>query len=61
MIAYLSKFIPQLSEQTHQLNELVKKNSILGFIVTQRNQFHKLRSIVSLDIYLNFFNPKLQI
>ena len=27
MIAYLGKFIPQLSEQTHQLRELVKKNS----------------------------------
>ena len=34
MIAYLGKFIPQLSEQTHQLRELVKKNSIWVFTVT---------------------------
>lgn len=32
MIAYISKFIPQLSEQTHhQLRELVRKNSIWDF------------------------------
>ena len=35
MIAYLGKFIPQLSEQTHQLRELVKKNSIWVFTVTK--------------------------
>ena len=34
MVAYLGKFIPQLSEQTHQLRELVKKNSIWVFTVT---------------------------
>ena len=34
MIADLSKFISQLSEQTHQLRELVKKNSNWDFTVT---------------------------
>ena len=43
MVAYLSKFILQLSEQTYLLGELVKKNSIWGFTVTHRNQFDKLR------------------
>ena len=39
MLAYLSKFIPQLSEQTHQLRELVKKDSIWNFTVTHINHF----------------------
>ena len=53
MIAYLSKCIPQLSEQTHQLKELVK-NSVWDFTVTHRNHFDKLRSIVSENIYVKF-------
>ena len=59
MIAYFKKFIPQLSEQTHQLTELVRKNSIWDFTVTHRNQFDKLRSMVSENITLKFFDPKL--
>ena len=59
MVAYLSKFILQLSEQTYLLGELVKKNSIWGFTVTHRNQFDKLRSLVSENISLKFFDPKL--
>lgn len=35
MIPYLS--IPQLSEQTHHLRELVQENSIWDFTVTHRN------------------------
>ena len=58
MIAYLSKFILQLSEQTHQLRELVKKNPIWDFIITHRNQFDKLNSMISENIFKNFFQPK---
>ena len=58
MIAYLSKFILQLSEQTHQLRELVKKNPIWDFIITHRNQFDKLNSMISENIFLNFFQPE---
>ena len=60
IVAYFSKFILQLSEQTHQLRELLKKDSLCGFTVTHRNQFDKLRSIVSEKIYLKLFDPKLQ-
>ena len=60
IITYFSKFILQLSEQTHQLRELLKKDSLWGFTVTHRNQFDKLRSIVSETIYLKLFDPKLQ-
>ena len=60
MPSYLSKFIPQMSEQTHQSSELVKKNSILDFPVTHRNQFDKLKSMVSKNISLKFFDPNLQ-
>ena len=60
IVAYFSKFILQLSEQTHQLRELLKKDSLWGFTVTHRNQFNKLRSIVSEKIYLKLFDPKLQ-
>ena len=42
MIAYLSKFIPQLYEETHQLRELVKKD----YIVTHMNQFDKHQWLV---------------
>ena len=59
MIAYLSKFIPQLSEETHLLRELLKKDSIWDFTLTHRNQFDKLRSMVSENISLKFFDPKL--
>ena len=59
MTAHLSKFIPQLSEQTHQLSEQVKENCIWDFIVNQRNQFDKLKSMVSENISLKFFRPKL--
>ena len=59
MIAYLSKFIPQLSKQTHQLRELVKKDSIWDFTVTHRNQFDQVRSMVSENISLKFLDPKL--
>ena len=55
MIAYLGKYIPQLSEQTHQLREIVKKN----FTVNHRNQFDKLRSMVSENIFLKFFDARL--
>ena len=43
MIAYPSKFIPELLEQT-QLRELVLKDSIWDFTVTHKNQFDKLRT-----------------
>ena len=59
MIAYLSKFIPQLSEETHFLRELLKKDSLWHFTLTHRNQFDKPRSMVSENISLKFFNPKL--
>ena len=59
MIAYLSKFIPQLSEETHLLRELHKKDSIWDFTLTHRNQFDKLKSMVSENISLTFFDPKL--
>ena len=59
MIAYLSKFIPQLSEETHLLRELLKKDSIGDFTLTHRNQFDKLRSMVSENISPKFFDPKL--
>ena len=59
MIVYLSKFIPQLPEQAHQLRELVNKNSIWDFTVTHRNQFYKMRSMVNENISLKFFDPKL--
>ena len=58
MIAYLSKFIPQLSEKTHLLRELLKKDSIWDFTLTHRDQFDKLRSMVSENISLKFFDPK---
>ena len=59
MIAYLGKFIPQLSEQTQQLRELAKQKPIWDFTVTLRNQSDKLRSMVSESISLKFLDPKL--
>ena len=57
MIAY--KFIPQLSEQSHHLRELVKKKSIWDFTITHINRFDKLRSMISENTSLKFFDPKL--
>ena len=54
MIADLSKFISQLSEQTHQLRELVKKNSNWDFTVTHGKQFEKLRSVLMRTFLWNF-------
>ena len=58
MIAYLNKFIPKLSEQTHHLRELVKKYSICDFTLIHRYQFDKIRLVVNENISLEFFNPK---
>ena len=59
MITYLNELIPQFSEETHLLRELLKKDSIWDFTLTHRNQFDKLRSMVSQNISLKFADPKL--
>ena len=58
MVAYLSKFIPQLSEQTHKLRKPIK-NSTWDSNVTDRNQLDKLRSMVSENISPKFLDSKL--
>ena len=59
MTAYLAKFIPNLSNETSILRELLKNESIWDFTQNHVEQFSKIKSLISRNISLKFFNPTL--
>ena len=60
MVAYLSKFIPNLSDKTKKLCELILKETVGDFSEIHKCKFDKLKSSISNFASLKFFNPKLQ-
>ena len=59
MVAYLSKFIPHLSDETLALRQLISKNTLWQFDQGHSKQFNHLKEIISNNILLKFFDPKL--
>ena len=59
MMAYLSKFIPHLSDETLILRQLISKNALWQFDQGNSKQFNHLKGIISDTILLKFFDPKL--
>ena len=58
MVAYLSKFIPHLSEKTSLLRELLTKDRIWEFTSNHLDQFNYLKDAISPDISLKYFDQK---
>ena len=60
MVAYLSKFIPNLSNKTKELRELILKETVWDFKEIHERKFDELKSTISNCASLKFFDPKLQ-
>ena len=60
MVAYRSKFIPNLSDKIKELCELILKETTWDFSEIHVHKFDKLRSTISNCASLKFFDPKLQ-
>ena len=63
MVAYLSKFIPNLSDKTKILHELILKDlkeTVWDFSKLHEHKSDKLKPTISNCPSLKFFNPKLQ-
>ena len=60
MLIYLSKFIPNLSDKTKELRELILKETVWDFNEIHERKFDELKSTISNCASLKFFDPKLQ-
>ena len=47
MVAYLLKFIPNLSDKTKKLCELILKETVWDFTEIQKSKFDKLKSTIA--------------
>ena len=60
MVAYLPKFIPNSSDKTKELCELILKETVWDFNKIYERKFDKLKSTISKCASFKFFDPKLQ-
>ena len=60
MVAYLWKFIPNLSDKTKELRELILKDTVWDFNQIHERKFDELKLTISNCASLKFFDPKLQ-
>ena len=60
MVAFLSKFIPNLLDETKELRELILKETVWDFREMHEHKFEKFKSAISNFASLKFFDPKLQ-
>ena len=60
MVAYLSKFIPNLLDKTKELRELISKETVWDFSKIHERKFEELKSTINNCASLKFFDPKLQ-
>ena len=60
MVAYFSKFIPNLSNKTIELRELILKETVWDFSEIHERKFDELKSTISNCALLKFFDPKSQ-
>ena len=59
MIAYLGKFIVNLSETTAPLRKLLEKDTLWSFHKPQQDDFDTLKDLVTKAPVLKYFDPKL--
>lgn len=59
MITYLGKFIPNLSDNTALLRNLLQKDSIWTWTEEHTKQFKQLQDLVTSSPVLHYFDPKL--
>ncbi len=59
MIAYLGKFIANLSEKTAPLRKLLENDTEWSFDKPQQHAFNTLKDLVTKTPVLKYFNPKL--
>lgn len=57
MINFLGKYIPNLSEKTHPLRELLRKENEFVWTVDQQQSFENLKALVSQAPVLAFYDP----
>ena len=60
MVNYLGKFVPSFSDITAPLRELLGKDCRWYFDKVQENGFKKLKSIITSDAVLKYYDPKLE-
>ena len=60
MVAYLSKFIPNLLDKTKELRELILKETVCDFSEIYEDKFDESKSTISNCASSKFFDPKLQ-
>ena len=61
MVTYLGKFVPNLSEVSAPLRELLEKNLAWSFDTPQRQAFQELKLLITNSPILKYFDPKLPI
>ena len=59
MITYLSSYIPNLSDHTMPLRQLLQKNSEYQWHAEHEKAFNAIKEIISATTTLQYFNPKL--
>lgn len=57
LVTYLGRFIPNLSERTAPLRELIKKDSIFDWKLKQEKAFNDLKDSLCKSPCLKFFDP----
>ena len=60
MVNYLRKFVPNLSDITAPLRELLEKDCKWYFDKVHKNAFNKWKSIITSDAVLKYYDPKLE-
>ena len=55
-ITYLSKFIPNLSQESAPLRQLLSKDSVFFWDKAQQESFDKLKTLISQDITLSYYD-----
>ena len=60
MVNCLRKFVPNLSDITAPLRELLEKDCRWYFDKVHENAFNKLKSIITSDAVLKYYGPKLE-
>ena len=59
MVNYLGKFVPNLSQITAPLRDMLKKDTIFDLQQPQLNAIQKLKQLITSPPYLKFYNPNL--
>ena len=60
MIQYLACFIPEISDQTDALQNLLKKDAKFKWTASHTETFQALKDSITDSVTLNYFNPTLE-